>query len=229
MRSSNQLQLAAMLRPQHEDETEGYPTHWNLQHVGAHQCGDGGTVYPKTKLCQSYNVIAIIFPKQQKQWDFVLCKLLSHNLGLICNTSCSCPLFHCQHWFLTKSTFYYQLKAFPHGIFRWCQMVQKLGNKNWEEKPRYLFLLQNCKIFLGWPTYVSWKFGVTRIFFCCRYTVLRFYFSARLTKPFWENINSVHPSLYPPGSLVSEVSKRHLAELCQELIQLLPPETMPSE
>lgn len=36
--------------------------------MGAHQHGDGSTVYPETELCQAYNITASIFPRQQKQW-----------------------------------------------------------------------------------------------------------------------------------------------------------------
>lgn len=42
----------------------------------------------QTKLCQAYNVAVIIFPKEQEQWDFVLCKLPSHSSCLACTTSC---------------------------------------------------------------------------------------------------------------------------------------------
>lgn len=88
MRSSSQLQPDAMPRPPQEDETEGYQTHWNLQCMGDHQHGDCGTACPKTKLCQAYNITVIIL-KQQKQWDFGLCKLPSHSSRLACNTSCN--------------------------------------------------------------------------------------------------------------------------------------------
>lgn len=41
-------------------------------------------------------------------------------------------------------------------------------------------------------------------------------------------IQSILPSVLP-ASLISELSKRHLAELCQEIIRALPREIMPSE
>lgn len=58
--------------------------------MGVHQHGDGSTVYPETELCQAYNITASIFPRQQKQWGFVLCKLPLHSSCLVCSASCSC-------------------------------------------------------------------------------------------------------------------------------------------
>ena len=89
MRSSSRLQPAATPRPPHEDKTEGYQAHWNLLCMGDHQHRDWGSACPKTKLCQACNITVIIFPKQQKRWDFVLCRLLSHSSHLACSTSCS--------------------------------------------------------------------------------------------------------------------------------------------
>lgn len=54
-------------------------------------------------------------------------------------------------------------------------------------------------LFFCWATYVSRKFGITQMFFCCCYTTLKVCFSARLMQLSWGNVNSVYPSLCPPS------------------------------
>lgn len=231
MRSSSQLQPAAMLRPPHEDETEGYQTHWNLQHMGVRQHGDGSTVYPKAELCQACNITAIIFPRQQKQWGFVLCILPLNSSCLVCSTSCSCscPQFHSHHCILTKSTLCYQSKALLHGSFWWCQCCRdfETGTKKRSQASSFCWRIAKC-----------YEIG---LLMCLENLVSPRCSSVVVTQP-WRFFSQPDSHSCPeemliqsillcvlPASLISELNKRHLAELCQEIIRALPREIMPSE
>lgn len=227
MRSSSQLQPAAMLRPPHEDETEGYQTHWHLQHMGVHQHGDGSTVYPETELCQAYNITASIFPRQQKQWGFVLCKLPLHGSCLVCSTSCSCSAPPSYFTLTTAS----QPRALPiispklHGSFWWCQWNFETGTKKRSQASFCWRIAKCCEagLLMCLKNLVSPRCSSVVV------TQPRRFVSQPDSRSCPEEmlIQSILPSVLP-ASLISELSKRHLAELCQEIIRALPREIMPS-
>lgn len=82
----------------------------------------------------------------------------------------------------------------------------------------------------SWVTYASLNFVVTRMSFCCSVTQSWRFLSRPDSHSCLEKMlmQSILLCILP-GSLISEVSKRHLAELCQEIIWALPSEIMPSE
>lgn len=150
---------------------------------------------PKSNLCQAYNITVILFPKQQKQWDFVLCKLSSHSSCLACNTPCNSvlPVFTCTigSWPRVLSdgqgfasgqlmVVSNQAEAFRQDLIKHLISTGELQN---EMKLCFLcFLNHFCH-----PSVV--------LFLC--YRVLRVCFWAGLTQLSWENVNIVYPALCP--------------------------------
>lgn len=112
------------------------------------------------------------------------------------------------------------------GGARWCKGFETGTN----QRSRVLFLLEIWKMIWSWITYASWKFFVTQMLFCCSVTQSWRFVSQPDSHSCPEKMLTQSILLcILPASVISEVSKRQLAELCQEIIWALPSEIMPSE
>lgn len=107
--------------------------------------------------------------------------------------------------------------------------VMPLGQEITREVKRFLFTgkLQNY-MKLGYLCFLK-IFCHRDVILLFRYMVLKVCFSARLTHLSWENVNAVHPDLCPSSLSHFWSNKKHLAELCQEIMWAFPSEIMPSE
>lgn len=164
----------------------------------------------------AYNITVTIFPKQQKQLDFVLCKLphTAHVWSATHPAILFLSLFHSHHCPLTKSSFWYEIKDLLQDSFWRHQMMKRLWDRSCPEKSR----LSSKNIYWRIANFYEVVFS---------YMVLKVCFSARHTQLSWKNVDAVHPALYPLS--LSYFWTKHLAELCQEIMQALPSEIMPSE